>query len=434
MLGDTIVAQASPPGAAERAILRVSGPAAQAILRQLCLDPELCCPRGARSLRLFDGEGWVSCLCLCFEAPRSYTGEDTLEIHMPGALPLVQAMLERIQQCGARAAEPGEFTRRAFLHGRIDLSRAEGVLALIEARTEEERRAALEWLGGGLEREVHAIGAALLDLRALCEAALDFDESDTAAVRAQELAPLYADLRARMARAKAQESERSVRGERGRVVLAGAPSAGKSSLFNALLGAERALVDPAPGTTRDAMREDWQLDRHALLLCDLAGLSEFPADELDALAQARARELVAEADLVLWIARADAPELARRPAGSLLVWSQIDRPQAQPAPSGAIAVSVPTGAGLAALRAAIAHEWQSQGGGLLGALRARHAAAWQRAADHLERSWFLLQSAAALELCAEELRLAQTEVEKISGESGVEDVLDRIFARFCLGK
>jgi tRNA modification GTPase len=169
-------------------------------------------------------------------------------------------------------------------------------------------------------------------------------------------------------------------------------------------------------------------------LCDLAGLSEFPADELDALAQARARELVAEADLVLWIARADAPELARRPAGSLLVWSQIDRPQAQPAPSGAIAVSVPTGAGLAALRAAIAHEWQSQGGGLLGALRARHAAAWQRAAEHLERSWFLLQSAAALELCAEELRLAQTEVEKISGESGVEDVLDRIFARFCLGK
>lgn len=434
MQSDTIVAQASPPGAALRAVLRISGPAARAIARGLCDDPRLEPQRGAHEWLLLDGAGRVPCLCLWFEGPRSYTGEDTLEIHMPGSVPLVEAMLSRVLELGARLAEPGEFTRRAFLNGRIDLTRAEGVLALIESRTQEEQRTALEWLGGGLEREVHAVGGLLLDLRALCEAALDFDENDTAAVRVAELEPLYAQLRARIGRARAAEDARSVRGERARVVLAGAPSAGKSSLFNALLGTPRALVDEAPGTTRDALREEWDLAGMPVLLCDLAGLSSAPRDELDARSQGRARELVAQADLVLWIARADAPALGERPAGSLLVWSQTDRPGAQRPPPGALAVSVASFAGLEALRMAIAHELKHQGSGVLSQLRARHADAWARAAAHLERSWELLEARAPLELCAEELRLSQAALESISGESGVEDLLDRIFARFCLGK
>ncbi|MFM7282824.1 MAG: GTPase, partial [Planctomycetia bacterium] len=276
MQSDTIVARASPRGAAERAIVRVSGPAAARIARVLTQDPALAFRRGAQFLRLFDGRGWIPSLALIFEAPRSYTGEDTLELHIPGSLPLVECLQARIQQLGARAAEPGEFTRRAFLNGRIDLTRAEGVLALIEARNEEERRAALEWLGGGLEREVRAAGAALLDLRALCEAALDFDESDTAGVQRAELQPLFEALRGRLRQAADQSGTRSLHGERARIVLAGAPSAGKSSLFNALLGAPRALVDAAGGTTRDVLREDWTLGGQQVLLCDVAGLSQLP--------------------------------------------------------------------------------------------------------------------------------------------------------------
>jgi tRNA modification GTPase len=383
---------------------------------------------------VFDGRGFIPALALLFEAPRSYTGEDTLELHIPGSLPLVERLQARIQQLGARAAEPGEFTRRAFLNGRIDLTRAEGVLALIEARNEAERRTALEWLGGGLEREVRAAGAALLDLRALCEAALDFDESDTAAVQGTELQPLFEALRERLRQAADQAGTRSLHGERARIVLAGAPSAGKSSLFNALLGTPRALVDAAPGTTRDVLREEWTLEGQQVLLCDVAGLSPMPGDELDAQAQERARAMLATADLVLWIARADDPQLHSRPQGSLLVWSQIDRSGAQPAPMDALAISVPQGLGIVELRARLAQALPMMSGGVLGELRARHRAAFEAAHAHLECAWRHLDGAAPLEWCAEELRLAQTELEKISGESGVEDVLDRIFARFCLGK
>lgn len=434
MQSDTIVARASPRGAAERAILRVSGPAAARIARELTQNPALAFRRGAQTWRVFDGRGFIPALALLFEAPRSYTGEDTLELHIPGSLPLVECLQARIQQLGARAAEPGEFTRRAFLNGRIDLTRAEGVLALIEARNAEERRAALEWLGGGLEREVRAAGAALLDLRALCEAALDFDESDTAGVQRAELQPLFEALRWRLRQAAEQSGTRSLHGERARIVLAGAPSAGKSSLFNALLGAPRALVDAAPGTTRDVLREDWTLGGQQVLLCDAAGLSQLPGDELDAQAQARAREMLAQADLVLWIARADDPQLAARPQDSWLVWSQVDRPGAQPAPPEALAISVEKQIGIAELRAKLSHALPMMSGGVMGELRARHRAAFEAAHSHLECAWRHLCDHVPLELCAEELRLAQAELEQISGESGVEDVLDRIFARFCLGK
>jgi tRNA modification GTPase len=438
--GDTIAAIATPPGGAARALIRLSGPRAAEIVAALWRGPF---ERGARGVfrgRVADGRGTQPALLFWMPAPRSFTREDVAELHLPGAEALVRAVLARVLELGARPAEAGEFTRRAFLSGRIDLSRAEGLLELVSASNEAERAAAAELVGGGLARRVEALRAELLDLAALCEASLDFEEADAGHVPAAELEARAESLRSKLDEALSFEGARARRGAQPRVLLAGAPNAGKSTLFNALLGREEALVHELAGTTRDLVRAELELPRGSCLLQDSAGL-EAGAGGLGREAQARTRGALAAADAVLWVVEASRGDPDARPELSpatprLLVWSQIDRTGAKAAPPGWLAVSARTGAGLPELRAALAGllEAGSGTGGPLRELSLRHASALAEARARLEGGLRAHRAGAPAELLAEDLRLCLRALDEISGASTREDVLDRIFARFCIGK
>jgi len=440
MARDTIAAIATPPGGAARALIRLSGPRASAIVAQLWRGPF---ERGERALlrgRVDDGRGTQPALLAWMPGPNSFTREDVAELHLAGSEPLVRALLARVLELGARAAEPGEFTRRAFLSGRIDLARAEGLLEMVSASNEAERAAAAELVGGGLSRRVEELRSELLDLAALCEAGLDFEESDTGHVPQAELETRAASLRAKFDLALDFEGARARRGGEPRLLLAGAPNAGKSTLFNALLGREAALVHAQAGTTRDLVRAELPLARGACLLVDSAGL-EAGEDALGREAQARTRAALCAADAVLWVVDASAgePHASQElpPATPrLLVWSQIDRPSAQAAPRGWLPVSARTGAGLADLRAALAQLFDSSAApsGPLRELSLRHASALREARARLDAGLVARRSGAPPELLAEDLQAALSALDEISGASTREDVLDRIFARFCIGK
>src|SRR5690349_10060323 len=307
MPGDTIAAIATPPGGAARALIRLSGPRAAEIVAALWRGPF---ERGARALfrgRVDDGVGTQPALLAWMPGPRSFTREDVAELALPGAEPLVRALLARLVQLGARPAEPGEFTRRAFHSGRIDLSRAEGLLEMVLAGNEAQRAAAAELVAGGLAARVEALRAELLDLAALSEASLDFEESDTGHVPAAELEGRGRSLLQKLDEALSFEGARARRGGEPRVLLAGAPNAGKSTLFNALVGREEALVHAQAGTTRDLVRAELALARGACLLVDSAGL-EPGTDALGRAAQGQTRAALAAADLLLWVVDASRGE------------------------------------------------------------------------------------------------------------------------------
>ncbi|MEM9800846.1 MAG: GTPase, partial [Planctomycetota bacterium] len=264
----TIAAVASAPGAGLRAAIRVSGPRARAIVTSACRRgdrPLELVERAAVEATFVDDEGGLSVLILWMPGPRSFTAEDVAEIHLPGHPDLVQDALERLFALGAEPAQPGEFTRRAFENGRIDLTRAEGVLSLVSARSEEERRAAAALLAGGLARRIEDVRDALESIRALAEASLDFDESDTGHVPIEAIVAGAEGARAKVDGALGWERSRVARAGVGRVVLAGAPNAGKSTLFNRLASgavqdaAGDALVSDLAGTTRDGKRAEWDL-------------------------------------------------------------------------------------------------------------------------------------------------------------------------------
>ena len=332
---DTIAAIATPPGPGRRGILRVSGPRAAELVRATLRAAEPTFESAhARALlrgRFDDGRGSQPLTLLWMRAPRSFTREDVAEFHLPGAEPLLAAGLRRLLALGARAARPGEFTRRAFLNGRLDLSRAEGVLALTEAANEAERAAAALLLDGALATHVDGLRERLLALATLCEASLDFDESETGHVAAEELRALLGAAQVALQEARAFEERRAAPSALPRLVLLGAPNAGKSSLWNALTGG-RALVSPAAGTTRDALEGRWVSDAGAWLLIDGPGF-EACADGPGAKARALFEEARAQAELGLWVVDATAPELDALPGGAgLVVWNKIDIPQAQPLP------------------------------------------------------------------------------------------------------
>jgi len=436
MPGDTIAAIATPPGGAARALIRLSGPRAAEIVSGIWRGPFERAARAVFRGRIDDGVGTQPALLAWMPEPRSFTREDVAELHLPGAEALVRAALARLVELGARPAEPGEFTRRAFHSGRIDLSRAEGLLELVCASNEAERAAAAELVGGGLARRVEVLRSELLDLCALCEAGLDFEESDTGHVPRAELELRAASLRARFDEALSFEGARARRGGEPRVLLAGAPNAGKSTLFNALLGREEALVDEEAGTTRDLVRAELALANGACLLIDSAGLEE-DRDELGREAQARTRAALAAADAILWVA--DARGTPREPPTGtprLLVWNQIDRPGVPPAPHGWVPVSARTGAGLSELRAALGRLLDARSGeaGPLRELSLRHATALREARERLEAGLSAQRAGAPAELLAEDLHGALAALDEISGASTREEVLDRIFARFCIGK
>ena len=493
--GSTIAALSSPPGGAVRGVLRLSGPRAAQVLaacfrpladpeggppasgvgatRPLAPASDLAVRRALRG-RFDDGAGSLPALLLWMPGPRSYTREDVAELHLPGAEPLLAQALARVLALGAEAAAPGEFTRRAFLNGRIDLAQAEGVLELTRATGEAERRAGALLLGGGLSRRVRGLREHLDELRALCEASLDFDEADTGHVPREELLERLAAIERELGAAHAWEVLRQPPRSLPRVVLAGAPNAGKSSLFNALVGAGEALVGEWAGTTRDHLAGAWRLGGPPgsgeprgsagaastagpeVLLVDTPG-ADPAARGADAAAQRLAAGELRAADVVLLVvdATGEPPPPPALPAEVpvLLVLAKQDLPGAAAAPGpgtpGAsgewVAVSARTGAGLRALGEAVLRALGQAGGGPVpeGAwavsreLFARHRRGLDEAALSLERAQRGLAEGpggAPLDQVAQELRQASRALDAIDGRTSPEDLLDRIFARFCLGK
>lgn len=428
---DVIFAPASGPGKAGVAVVRLSGPGAGEALAALAgpLPP----PRRASLRRLIGPQGDLDeALVLWMPGPGSFTGEDVAELHLHGSRAVVRAALAALGGLpGCRLAEPGEFARRAFRNGKRDLAALEGLADLIDAETEVQRRQALAQMSGALGRQVTAWADRLLAMQAELEAELDFsDEGDVAtdlgALRA-EAAALEQEMTAALAGTSAAERVR----DGYRVVIAGPPNVGKSSLFNALARREAAIVTDIPGTTRDVL--DLQLDLGGLpvTLSDTAGLRE-TSDPVEQEGVRRATARMRAADLTLWLSL-DGSVAEGFPGDRLVVAAQRDRFASEPSPAWADhAISVVTGAGIEGLVEALAERAAASltGGDSALVVRERHARALEEARSALRR----VAAGGAAELIAEDCRLARRALGRIVGAADVETVLDAIFGRFCIGK
>ena len=433
---DTIAAVATPTGRGGIGAIRISGPRvvqiAQAVLGRL---PE---PRHATYAAFRDARGEVldRGLALYFAPPHSYTGEAVLELQGHGGPIVLQEVLSACLDAGARLAEPGEFTRRAFLEGKIDLAQAEAVADLIDAASREAARSALRSLSGEFSAAIDRLRMKITELRALTEAMLDFPEEEVDALHRDDARARLADLRAVLEGVIARSRQGSLLRSGVHVVLAGPPNVGKSSLLNRLAGEERAIVTPIPGTTRDALREPVQIEGVPLTLVDTAGLRA-SGDAIERLGMERTRREIASADVVLLVAEAENRESAaldELPATALqlAVFNKVDLHPGFSPPQGALAVSARTGAGLEELRKAIleAVGWSSSGESTFLA-RERHLRALRACAEHLARAE---AEAGRWELYAEELRLAHDQLASITGAFTSDDLLGEIFSRFCIGK
>lgn len=442
---DIIAAIATAPGRGGIGVVRVSGPDlslfAQHLLRRL---PQ---PRRA-TLAVFrdeQGEAIDEGIALRFPAPHSYTGEDVLELQGHGGPLVLRQLLQRCQQLGARLARPGEFTERAYLNGRMDLTQAEGVADLIEASSVRAARAALHSVRGDFSKLIQELSEKIITLRMLLEATLDFPEEEVDFLTAGRAAGQLDDVRKQLDQVIAASRQGSLLRDGIRVVLVGEPNVGKSSLLNRLAGDDVAIVTDIPGTTRDAVREEIDIDGLPVHVIDTAGLRE-TADAVERIGIERSWAQIARADLALLISDAGHPAPAsnqaiidRLPAGlpRIQVINKIDLaglPPRQSVQDGEIRVwlSAKTGAGLDELKQAI---WQQAGWSPVGegafTARARHIEALQRARQHLAQAAALT---AQLELYAEELRLAHEALGAITGEFTPDDLLGEIFSRFCIGK
>ncbi|HHH13266.1 MAG TPA: tRNA uridine-5-carboxymethylaminomethyl(34) synthesis GTPase MnmE [Thiolapillus brandeum] len=444
---DTIVAIATPPGRGGVGIVRVSGPAVPAIAEGVIgALPE---PRHAAFRRFLDAEGEVidEGIALYFPAPRSFTGEDVLELQGHGGPVVMDLLLRRVLELGARLARPGEFSERAFLNDKLDLAQAEAVADLIDAETEAAARLASRSLQGAFSRRIHELVERLTELRVFVEAALDFPEEEIDFLAdGQVLTRLQAVMEA------VQEVRASARTGRllrdgMTLVIAGLPNAGKSSLLNALAGAESAIVTEIPGTTRDLLRERISLEGVPVHLVDTAGLRE-TEDRVEREGVRRAREELARADRVLWVYDAAAdPENrgfaeAQLPEGVpvTLVRNKVDLAGEAPGTGERdglpeVRLSARSGEGLDGLRRHLLDSMGFQGGEHSEFLaRRRHLDAIDRALAHLEQGRRVLEETGAGELLAEELRLAQQALSEITGEFSADDLLGEIFSSFCIGK
>ena len=465
---DPIVAIATAPGRGAVGIVRVSGRGLTALAQALC--GKTLTARQAAYLPFQDADGGVidQGLALYFPGPHSFTGEDVLELQAHGGPVVLQMLLSRCLQAanevdpthgkarlpGLRVAQPGEFTQRAFLNDKIDLAQAEAIADLIDASTSAAARSASRSLAGDFSRDIHVLRDALIHLRMLVEATLDFPEEEIDFLQKADAQGQLDRLHAQLSTVMQRTRQGALLREGIKVVIAGQPNAGKSSLLNALAGAELAIVTPIAGTTRDVVQQTIQIEGVPLHVIDTAGLRD-SVDEVEKIGIERAWGQIENADAVLFLhdltrvhesdyALADA-EIARTLTDKLPVnvpvmdvWNKCDaQPErALPTDTKGVTLSAKTGQGLTALRQQLlaVAGWQHASEGVYIA-RARHVQALNEVQAHLLTAHDLLQAQAqSLDLLAEELRLAQNALNAITGEFTSDDLLGVIFSSFCIGK
>jgi tRNA modification GTPase len=458
-LDDTIAALASPAGGAARGIVRVSGPAVFSVLQSIFEadgGDEWRRGRTARChagvLRLRGCRALLPALLYVWPTGRSYTGQPTVEIHTAGSPPLLEALLADLHAAGARPARAGEFTLRAFLSGRLDLAQAEAVLGVIDAADHRELETALRQLAGGLSGRIGTCRSDLLDLLADLEAGLDFVDEDIEFVGRADVVARLEHAQERIDGLLAQADGRMQSRGRRRVVLAGLPNAGKSTLFNALAGREAALVSEVRGTTRDYLAAELDWDGTAIELIDTAGW-EHGGENIMQAAQALRREQLEQADLIVWCRAADLEDdgralderllgelLAHQGHGVLIAETKGDLRKAAGhagRETGAVRVAAPQRFGLEELRAAAGarlSDRQAGGSELLGSTAARCRDSLESSSNALHRAREAATAGEGDEVLAIEIREVLEHLGRIVGAVYTDDVLDRIFGRFCIGK
>ena len=447
-ISDTIAAISTAPGRGGIGIVRLSGSGCASIAQALIGELP---PARHAALRPFldaNGEPLDQGLALYFPAPNSLTGEDVLELHAHGGPVVLDLLLRRALDVGARLAEPGEFTQRAFLNGKLDLAQAEAVADLIESGSAQAAKAALRSLQGEFSAQVHDLTEALLQLRMWVEAAIDFPEEEIDFLADRALGERMEDIRRRFTELGEAARQGALLRDGLTLVIAGRPNAGKSSLLNRLAGYDAAIVTAIPGTTRDVLRERIEIDGLPLHILDTAGLRESP-DEVEAEGIRRAHLEIERADRVLFVVDAsDAKavaaidaDLAALPTSAprTVVMNKVDRVGGETRVDAGnrdiVWLSAANGTGFDLLRAHLKDcvGFHPAGTGALSA-RARHLDALRRARAHVEEAHRLLVERHAGELVAQELTDAQRALGEITGEVSSDDLLGRIFGSFCIGK
>lgn len=444
--GDTIAAIATPPGRGGVGIVRVSGAAVPLLIEALFGQPLR--PRHAHFAAFRDGAGQIidQGLALYFPAPRSFTGEPVLELHAHGSPIVLDGLMRRLLELGARLARPGEFSERAFLNDKIDLAQAEAIADLIDSTTEQAARSAQRSLQGEFSRRIDALVEALIQLRLYVEASIDFTDEDIDFLAEGRIAEQVSNLAGRVDAIHGAARQGCLLREGMTLVIAGRPNAGKSSLLNRLTGQDTAIVTAIAGTTRDTLREFVQIDGLPLHIIDTAGLREDSNDPVELEGMRRTRAAMAKADRVLLLIDDSDPRdsetlLADIPAPLPVtrIHNKIDLTGSTPGlketrDGPVIHLSLKSGAGTEVLMEHLKHcvGYDSGKEGLFMARR-RHLDAIDRARQALDRASQPLQTGAP-ELLAEELRTAQQALSEITGEFTSDDLLGEIFASFCIGK
>ena len=450
---DTIVAQATPPGRGGVGILRVSGPKAQDVAKAvLGILPK---PRYAHYLPFLASDGTTldEGIALFFPNPHSFTGEDVLELQGHGGPVILDLLLKRILDIpGVRIARPGEFSERAFLNDKLDLAQAEAIADLIDASSEQAAKSALSSLQGVFSKKINTLVESLIHLRIFTEAAIDFPEEEIDFLSDGKIAAELEQVIQRLNEVRQEAKQGSLLREGMKVVIAGRPNAGKSSLLNALAGRDAAIVTDIAGTTRDVLREHIHIDGMPLHIIDTAGLRE-ASDEVERIGIERAWQEIDQADRVLFMVDSTTtnetnpeklwPEFIERLPKNIPVTVIRNKADLTGEPLGyseqngycLIQLSARTGEGITLLRDHLKQVMgftSSTEGGFLA--RRRHLQALEKAAEHLNNGQYQLTTFHAGELLAEELRLAQEALSEITGEFTSDDLLGRIFSSFCIGK